>query len=106
MRRFSAGERVGPVALATPWGSGGGVAIAAAECHNRRCRDDGYLVGAEWVRSGRRFGLGGGVRADLDLLFVLAPDARLGSALFDLGDELAEFFGREVELLSKDWSTG
>lgn len=40
--------------------------------------------------------------SDVDLLFVLMPDARLGFALFDLEDELAEIFGREVELLSKD----
>lgn len=40
--------------------------------------------------------------SDVDLLFVLAPGARLGFALFDLEDELAEVFGRRVELLSKD----
>ena len=43
-----------------------------------------------------------GPDSDVDLLFVLAPDARLGFALFDLEDELADIFGREVELLSKD----
>lgn len=40
--------------------------------------------------------------SDIDLLFILAPDARLGFALFDLEDELAEIFGRPVDLLSKD----
>lgn len=40
--------------------------------------------------------------SDVDLLFVLAPDARLGFALFELEDELAGIFGREVDLLSKD----
>ena len=40
--------------------------------------------------------------SDVDLLFVLAPDARLGFALFDLEDELAEIFSRPVDLLSKD----
>jgi predicted nucleotidyltransferase len=32
----------------------------------------------------------------------LAPEARLGFALFDLEDELAGIFGRRVDLLSKD----
>lgn len=43
-----------------------------------------------------------GPDSDVDLLFALAPDARLGFALFDLEDELAEIFGRPVDLLSKD----
>ena len=43
-----------------------------------------------------------GPDSDVDLLFALAPDTRLGFALFDLEDELAEIFGRPVDLLSKD----
>jgi len=43
-----------------------------------------------------------GPESDIDLLFVLTPDARLGFALFDLEDELAVIFGRPVDLLSKD----
>ena len=43
-----------------------------------------------------------GPDSDVDLLFTLTPDARLGFALFDLEDELAEVFGRSVDLLSKD----
>lgn len=40
--------------------------------------------------------------SDIDLLFALPSDARLGFALFDLEDELSEVFGRPVDLLSKD----
>lgn len=40
--------------------------------------------------------------SDVDLLFMLRPDARLGFALFDLEDELQDIFGRRVDLLSKD----
>ena len=43
-----------------------------------------------------------GPGSDVDLLFALAPDARLGFAMFDLEDELTEIFGRPVDLLSKD----
>jgi len=43
-----------------------------------------------------------GPDSDVDLLFALAPDTRLGFALFDLEDELTEVFGRPVDLLSKD----
>jgi predicted nucleotidyltransferase len=39
--------------------------------------------------------------SDVDLLFTLAPGARLGFALFDLERELTELFGRDVDLLSK-----
>ncbi len=34
-----------------------------------------------------------GPGSDVDLLFMLKPDARLGFALFDLEDELREIFG-------------
>ena len=44
----------------------------------------------------------GGPDSDVGLLFALAPDARLGFAMFDLEVELAEIFGRPVDLLSKD----
>jgi hypothetical protein len=43
-----------------------------------------------------------GPDSDVDLLFVLAPDARLGFALCDLEDELADVFGRPVDLLARD----
>lgn len=43
-----------------------------------------------------------GPGSDVDLLFTLRPDARLGFTLFDLEDELREIFGRRVDLLSKD----
>lgn len=43
-----------------------------------------------------------GPASDIDLLFVLDPDARLGFALFDLEAELVEIFGRPVDLLSRD----
>lgn len=39
--------------------------------------------------------------SDVDLLHVLAPGARLGFALNLLEDELAEIFGRPVDLLSR-----
>ena len=42
-----------------------------------------------------------GPDSDIDLLFALAPDARLGFALFDLEDELSRIFGRPVDLLEK-----
>jgi len=40
--------------------------------------------------------------SDIDLLYKLAPGARLGFDLFDLEDALAEVFGRTVDLVSKD----
>ena len=43
-----------------------------------------------------------GSDSDVDLLFELTPDARLGFGLFDLEAELVELFGRPVDLLSKD----
>jgi len=43
-----------------------------------------------------------GPDSDVDLLFLLTPGARLGFGLFDLEAELAEVFGRPVDLLSKD----
>lgn len=43
-----------------------------------------------------------GSDSDIDLLFVLAPAARLGFALFDLEAELEELFGQPVDLLSKE----
>ena len=39
--------------------------------------------------------------SDVDLLYVLAPGARLGFDLFDLEDELCEVFGRRVDLVSQ-----
>lgn len=43
-----------------------------------------------------------GPNSDIDLLFVLGPDARLGFAIFQLEKELAEIFDRRVDLLSRD----
>lgn len=39
--------------------------------------------------------------SDVDLLYALAPGARLGFALNRLEDELAEIFGRPVDLVSR-----
>ena len=39
--------------------------------------------------------------SDVDLLYVLKPDARLGFNLFDLEDELATLFGRRVDLVAR-----
>jgi len=39
--------------------------------------------------------------SDVDLLYVLKPDARLGFTLFDLEDELASIFGRPVDLVAR-----
>lgn len=39
--------------------------------------------------------------SDVDLLYVLRPDARLGFRLFDLEDELAALFGRPVDLVAR-----
>lgn len=42
-----------------------------------------------------------GPDSDVDLLYVLKPNARLGFRLFDLEDELAALFGRPVDLVSR-----
>ena len=39
--------------------------------------------------------------SDVDLLYVLAPGAQLGFAINDLEDDLAQLFGRKVDLVSK-----
>lgn len=39
--------------------------------------------------------------SDVDLLYVLEPDTRLGFAINDLEDELAMLFERPVDLVSK-----
>lgn len=39
--------------------------------------------------------------SDVDVLYVLTPEARLGFALNDLEDELSALFGRPVDLVSK-----
>ena len=39
--------------------------------------------------------------SDVDLLYVLKPDARLGFRIFDLEDELAAVFGRPVDLVAR-----
>jgi predicted nucleotidyltransferase len=42
-----------------------------------------------------------GLDSDVDLLYVLKPNARLGFRLFDLEDELAALFGRPVDLVAR-----
>ena len=39
--------------------------------------------------------------SDVDLLYVLKPDVRLGFRLFDLEDELTDLFGRPVDLVAR-----
>lgn len=39
--------------------------------------------------------------SDIDLLYELAPETRLGWEIIDLEDALAELFGRPVDLVSK-----
>jgi hypothetical protein len=39
--------------------------------------------------------------SDVDLLYVLKPDARLGFRIFELEDELAALFGRPVDLVAR-----
>lgn len=39
--------------------------------------------------------------SDVDLLYTLAPGARLGWAIEDLNEELAALFGRPVDLVSR-----
>jgi predicted nucleotidyltransferase len=39
--------------------------------------------------------------SDVDLLYVLKPDARLGFRIFDLEDELSALFGRPVDLVAR-----
>jgi predicted nucleotidyltransferase len=38
---------------------------------------------------------------DIDLLYILEPEVRLGWAIEDLSEELASAFGRPVDLVSK-----
>jgi uncharacterized protein len=40
--------------------------------------------------------------SDLDLLYELLPGRRLGWEIEDLNDELNTFFGRKVDLVSKN----
>ena len=42
-----------------------------------------------------------GPDSDVDLLYVLAPGARLGFGIDNLEDELAELFGRDVDLVAR-----
>jgi hypothetical protein len=41
--------------------------------------------------------------SDVDLLYVLVPGARLAWDIETLNDELAELFGRPVDLVSKKY---
>lgn len=42
-----------------------------------------------------------GPDSDVDLLYVLKPDARLGFRFFELEDELTELFRRKVDLVAR-----
>lgn len=42
-----------------------------------------------------------GADSDLDILYELAPGARLGWDIEQLADELTELFGRRVDLVSR-----
>jgi predicted nucleotidyltransferase len=42
-----------------------------------------------------------GPDSDIDLLYELKPEAHLGFRFFDLEDELAEVFGRPVDLVAR-----
>jgi uncharacterized protein len=42
-----------------------------------------------------------GPTSDVDLLYTLQPGRTLGWEIDDLADELAEFFGRAVDLVSR-----
>lgn len=42
-----------------------------------------------------------GPDSDVDLLYILKPDARLGFRFFDLEDELTDLFGRHVDLVAR-----
>ncbi len=41
--------------------------------------------------------------SDIDLLYTLAPDNKLGWAIEDLNDQLTEALGRPVDLVSKKY---
>lgn len=43
----------------------------------------------------------GQIDSDVDLLYALKPGTRLGFRLFDLEDELADVFGRPVDLVAR-----
>ncbi|MEO7062107.1 MAG: nucleotidyltransferase family protein [Lapillicoccus sp.] len=42
-----------------------------------------------------------GPESDVDLLYVLKPEVRLGFRLFELEDELSALFGRPVDLVAR-----
>lgn len=42
-----------------------------------------------------------GPDSDVDLLYVVEPDSRVGWDIVDLEDELSKLFGRKVDLVSK-----
>lgn len=44
-----------------------------------------------------------GPDSDVDILYVLEPDANLGWEVVDLQDELEDLFGRPVDLVPKRW---
>ena len=41
--------------------------------------------------------------SDIDLLYVMSTQARIGFGIFDLENELSEIFGRKVDLVSKKY---
>ena len=42
--------------------------------------------------------------SDIDLLYIFNPDSETYDNLFDLHEYLTELFGREVDLISEEWS--
>jgi uncharacterized protein len=61
---------------------------------------DRYGIGALWIFGSFARGTAG-PNSDVDLLYVLRPGRRLGWDIEQLSDELAELFGRPVDLVSR-----
>jgi uncharacterized protein len=61
---------------------------------------DRYGIGALWIFGSFARGTAG-PDSDVDLLYVLRPGRRLGWDIEQLSDELAELFGRPVDLVSR-----
>jgi uncharacterized protein len=61
---------------------------------------DAYGI-AELVLFGSAASGAAGPASDVDLLYTLRPGRRLGWEIEDLADDLAELFGRPVDLVSR-----
>ena len=68
-------------------------ATASSICNWIRDEDSVLELGAATGRMTRD--------SDIDLLYTLAPDTRLGWEIEDLNNELAVLFGRPVDLVSR-----